>query len=81
MDYLNLNARKNSGLELKTIEEESKELFEKADLNIKNEDLNNFYKDELENAWEKVKDNVSAKIVDLIMKKKVTTPLNAERDR
>lgn len=50
MDYLNLNARKNSGLELKTIEEESKELFEKADLNIKNEDLNNFYKDELENA-------------------------------
>ncbi len=81
MDYLNLNARKNSGLELKTIEEESKELFEKADLNIKNEDLNNFYKDELENAWEKVKDNVRAKIVDLIMKKKVTTPLNAERDR
>jgi len=35
-------------------EEETKELFNKADLTPKNEDLNNFYQDSLENATVKL---------------------------
>lgn len=56
-------------------------MFDKAELAPKNEDLNNFYQDSLENAREKIQSQVTEKVIDLITKKQLKTPLDAERDR
>lgn len=57
-----------------------KELFKKADLVPKNEDLNNFYQDNLQNANEIVWTVVAHGIRDILSKNQNKSLVDQERD-
>lgn len=61
-------------------EEEMKELFKEANLVQKNEDLNNFYQDNLQNANEIVWTVVAHGIRDILIKNQNKSNLDQEWD-